>query len=91
MDEDERCEGCRRYLLPLYIEPYRERNLCYQCVRAWQRLDETIQELYGRRATWQEYLHPLPSWFRNREVKLEKAMLDELSPSTVGGRQYIKH
>jgi len=91
MAEDERCQACKRYMMPLYIEPYRGHNLCYQCVRAWRHLDETMQELYDRRATWQEYLYPRPSWFRGRIAKLEKSMIDELAPSTAGGRQYIRH
>ena len=91
MVEEERCQGCKRYMMPLGIEFYRGHTLCYQCVRAWQRLDETIQVLYGRRATWQEYLHPRPSWARVKVAELEKTMLDEVSADTSSGRQYIRH
>jgi len=91
MVENERCQACTRWVLPLYIEPYRGHNLCHQCVRAWQCLDMRIQELFQRDATWQEFLNPQPSWFRDRIVKLEKSMLDVLAPSTAEGCQYIRH
>ena len=91
MAEDEQCQACRRWMMPLYIDPYRDHNLCYQCIRAWQHLDEVAQRIYGRVSTWQEYLIPRPSWFKGQIVKLEKSMLDELAPDTSEGHQYIRH
>ncbi len=91
MAENERCEGCERYMMPLYLEPYREHSLCYQCLMAWRRLDMIVQTIFQRDATWQEFLDPRPSWFRDRIVELEKSIVDEVAPSTAGGRQYVRH
>ena len=81
--------------MPLYIETYREHRLCYQCVRAWKRLDKVVQELYDREATWEEFLDPRPSWFEKQKEKLEKTMADELDvdmyPDPSGNRAYMKH
>lgn len=91
MAEDEQCQACQRCMLSLYIETYRGRRLCYQCVRAWKRLDGIARELYDREAAWEEFLDPRPSWFKGRLAKLEKTMVDELDLDVSGERKYIKH